>query len=381
LCALLGAAGARLAGKRVGLVSHAAAVDPAGCTAAERLRRDPRFRLVCLFGPEHGYFGLAGAGVPCRGGRHPEWGIPVHSLYGRNRKPAAAMLRGLDALVFDLQDLGVRAYTYVSTLRLVLEAAAENGKEVIVADRPVPLPRVVDGPVAEPRSMSFVASVDLPLCYGMTPGETALWIKRRLGLDLGLSVARMAGYGRGPGWDPDWPPWIPPSPSIVSWESARCYPAAVAFEGLVSVDHGRGTPMPFRVFGAPWMRSAEVIELLDDLRLPGTAFHAHRYCAARPPHGGLTLDGVRITVTGPHSFRPALTAVSIAYALQRLYGRKRVWAIPPERAGFFDKLMGTPSVREALLDGEHARAIASRWAGPLAEFRRGREECLLYSAS
>jgi uncharacterized protein YbbC (DUF1343 family) len=378
ICAVLARPERWLVRGRTGLVTHSAAVDGAGCPSAERLWEHSRVQLSAVFGPEHGFYGLGGAGAPCRDARHPLWHIPVHSLYGAVRKPTAAMLRDVDVLLFDLQDLGARCYTYASTLRLVLEAAAEFDKPVVVADRPIPLPRVADGPLVEPDCASFVSAVPVPLCYGMTPGETALWMKENLRLPVRLRVAPMAGYARQPGWGPDWPPWIPPSPAILSWESARCYPITVLFEGLPTLDHGRGTPMPFRLFGAPWMRASAVCEFLSEARLPGVAFHPHRYCAARPPHADQTLDGVRITVTDPSRVRPALTAITLINGLQRLYGRKRVWTIPAERAAFFDKLAGSRSVRAALLDGEAPRAIAARWAGPLAAFLKSRKPCLLY---
>ncbi|MBM4143269.1 MAG: DUF1343 domain-containing protein [Lentisphaerae bacterium] len=373
--ALLSRHGACLRGKRVGLVSHAAAVDSAGRVSAGRLAAARGVRLAALFGPEHGFDGLAGAGVPCRGGRHPLWRLRVHSLYGRSRAPRPAALRAIDTLLVDLQDLGVRCYTYVATLRRVMEAAAAAGKQVVVLDRPVPLPNVVDGPMPRPAHMSFVAAVPAPLCYGMTPGETALWLRATLELDLDLRVIAMQGYARQPGWDAGWPPWIPPSPAIVSWESARAYPALVFAEGLVSLDCGRGTPLPFRVFGAPWMRGTETAESLRGLRLPGVAFEPHLYC---PAGRSAPLAGVRLSVTDPDRFRPVRTAVAIVGVLQALYGRDRVWRVPPERAAFFDKLMGTPEVRQALLDGEDARTIAARWRFAQSAFRRARGRCMLY---
>jgi uncharacterized protein YbbC (DUF1343 family) len=212
----------------------------------------------------------------------------------------------------------------------------------------------------------------------MTPGETALWLRRSLGLDVSLRVARMAGYAREPGRRPDWPPWIPPSPSIVSWESAMCFHATVFFEALPGIDHARRTALPFQCVGAPWTRGRELEEFLEDLRLPGVRFHAHRY-ASRPPTGrGRVLDGIRLTVTDADAFRPALCGVSIVHALQRLYGRNRVWVRGEARPDFFDKLFGARSVREAILDGEAPRSVAARWMRDLARFRRTRAACRLY---
>jgi len=368
-----------LTGRRVGLVGHQAAVDQWGCAAAERLWRDPDVELTCLLGPEHGFFGRAGAGVACAHARHASWRIPIYSLYGARRRPTPAMLRRVDALVVDLQDLAVRCYTYVSTLKLVLEAAAEADKEVIVADRPVPLPRTVDGPVTAPGAESFVAAVETPLCYGMTPGETALWIRDRYAPAARVRVAPMSGYHRAAAPPPGAPPWVPPSPGIATWEAAACYPATVCFEALGAVDHGRRTRLPFQVFGARWMHGADMAEALTDAGLPGVAFYAHPYDARPYDRDPAPLDGVRMVLTRPHAFRPARTAVTIVATLQRLYGKRRVWNVRTSRPGFFDQLFGTPAVREALLDGEAPDAIVARWRSGLSRFRRQREKVLLYS--
>lgn len=367
-----------LRGKRVGLVSHVAAVDAQGCTTAERLWRDDAVELTCLMGPEHGFFGRAGAGQACRSRRHPAWGIPVYSLYGAARKPTARMLRGVDTIVVDLQDLGFRCYTYLSTLCLVLEAAAETGRAVVVADRPIPLPCVVDGPVPEPHFRSFVSLVDTPLSTGMTPGEAARWIRAHCNLDVDLRVAPMAGYDRSPPGGPGWPPWIPPSPAMVSWESALCYPATVCLEALGAVDHGRATGLPFQLVGARWMNGADVVSELTARKLPGVRFYAHRYNARPRQPRPRMLDGLRLVVTDPVRYRPALTAVTLVGCLQKLYGVRRVWAARSSRPEFFDKLFGTPRVRQALLEGEDARGIARRWGGAVRRFKRERQRVLLY---
>lgn len=371
-----------LAGERVGLVSHVAAVDSMGCPSAERLAGGRGFRLSCLFSPEHGFFGAAPPGASLLSQRHPTLSVPVFSLYGQTKEPTAAMLRNVDTLVFDLQDIGARPYTYVSTLRLVLEAAAKHDRKVIVADRPIPLPRIVDGPVTEDDCASFVSFVKAPMAYGMTPGETALWLRKTLGLNLCLKIAPMAGYWRQPGRNSDWPTWIPPSPGIRTWESAVCFPATVCFEGLGAVDHGRATNLAFQVFGSSWMRGKDVAEYLTRLKLPGVDFYPHSYVPRPFEQGTGILGGIRMTVNDPCRFMPILTAVSIIHCLQELYGRRRVWAAGKSRPEFFDKLFGTKAVREALLDGEDGRTIAARWDNPImTSFKAARRECLLYAST
>jgi uncharacterized protein YbbC (DUF1343 family) len=373
---LLGGPDGPLAGRRVVLLSHAAAVCASGCLTADRLHRGSGARLVGLMGPEHGFLGTAGAGVACRSARHPDWQIPVHSLYGATRKPTPCMLRGADVLLVDLQDIAARCYTYVSTLQLALEAASENSLPVVVADRPIPLPNTVDGPVTESRFSSFVGLVDTPLAYGMTPGETARWIAAHLGLDLDLTVVRMAGYRRQPGRDASWPPWVPPSPAMLSWESARCFPATVCFEAIPAVDHGRGTNLPFQLVGAPWIRGVALASALNERRLPGVRFHAHRYDRTPRQPTPRVVEGVRLAVTEPDRFLPAVTAVHMLDALQRLYGRRRVWR--GSRREWLDKLFATDTVREALLDGEAPDRIVAAWQPGLRRFRRTRAQALLY---
>lgn len=368
-----------LQGRRIGLVSHLAAVDRRGVTTAQRLHDTPGLSLVSLMGPEHGFFGTAGAGALCRSQRHPDWRIPIHSLYGETRKPLSSWLRGLDALVVDLQDLGCRPYTYVSTLRLVLEAAADAGLPVIVADRPIPLPRTVDGPGLDPRFESFVSAIPAPMVYGMTPGETALWLRDNVVPGATVEVAPMRNYHRDTIPLAGAPPFMRPSPSIVSRESALCFPATVCFEGLPHIDHGRQTAMPFQLIGAPWTRAEPLAEALTDHRLPGVRFHPHLY---RPPNavGSRPFSGIRLTVTDAASFRPVLTGITILHTLSALYGINRVWNRRHTRLDFFDKLLGTDTVRLALLDQAAPADIAAGWCTAHRAFRKQRKPCLLYGS-
>ncbi len=367
-----------LAGHRVGLASHQAAVDRNGATTATRLREALGERLVALFGPEHGYFGLAGAGVPTSGARHPEWGIPVHSLYGEQRRPTPAMLAGIDLLVVDFQDLGIRCYTYLSTLRRLLEAAAEAGVGVIVADRPIPLPRAVDGPPLDPAWRSFVADAPLPLAYGMTPGETALWLASALALRLDLRVARCTGWRGRSGNLREAPEWIPPSPAIRSRECARAYAATVFTEAFPGIDCARSSALAFRLIGAPWLDATRLCRSLASDALPGATFHPHRYRAGPGAWEGAELTGVRITVTDPDRFRPASTSVVLLDHLARQHGREALWRSPDVRPTFFDQLYGSPQTRLALESGMPGQALAESWRASLETFEATRQPVLLY---
>ena len=364
--------------RRVALLTHQAAVNTAGVSSAELLWCDRETQLVLLMTPEHGFYGAAGAGDPVRSHRHPVYGLPVYSLYGTARRPHERLLRRIDALIVDLQDLGARPYTYVSTLRYALEACADAGTPVIVADRPVPLPRIVDGPGLTPGYESFVACIRAPMCYGMTPGEAALWLKTNLRLDLDLRIAPMRGYARDPRRGPDWPPWVPPSPGIRSWESAACYLSTVFTEALPSLSCGRTTTLPFQLLGSPWMDGPAVADELNAARLPGVRFHPHPFVNPSGVFAGRLLSGIRMVVHDPNTFHPLRVAVHALAVLTAMHGCRRVWSAAGSRPDFFDKLFGSSAVRESLLAGESATHIVDSWCPDIGAFTRSRRACLLY---
>jgi uncharacterized protein YbbC (DUF1343 family) len=349
-----------IAGKRIGLVGHAASVDAAGVPSPEIIRRDRSATLTCAHA------------------EHPIWSIPVHSLYGATRRPTREMLQNVDVIVFDIQSVAARAYTYVSTLRHVLEAAAENEKIVIVADRPDPLANLVDGPMLKPSFESFVGFIRTPVVYGMTPAETARWIEHDLHLALDLRQASMHGYSREPRRLAHWPTWIPPSPAIRTWECGICFGMTVFLEALPSIDHGRGTATPFQLFGAPWLDSAECCASLNDLRLPGLAFEPCRYRAMSGLYTEQEIAGVRISLTDATAIRPVQTGIAIVQTIEQQHGRGKVWEHEGTRPDFFDKLMGTDDVRLALLDDAPAAVIAESWTPRIADFVKTRNDCLLY---
>ncbi|MBP7829664.1 MAG: DUF1343 domain-containing protein [Kiritimatiellae bacterium] len=365
----------RLLNRRVGLIAHPASVDSKGIHSVDRLR-NAGVNLVALFGPEHGFTGRGGAGELVADGREPVSGLPIRSLYGETRKPTPEMLRELDVLVFDLHDLGARPYTYVSTLRYVMEAAAENGKAVVVADRPIPLPRVVDGPMLDPAFESFVGFVRTPVAYGMTPGETARFLREDLGLDLDLLVAPLRGFSH----DAPIPSgrWIPPSPAIRSWACAACFPATVFFEALPALDHGRGTDLAFQVISAPWLDALALADELAAHPLPGVRIEPCAYRAEGAVYKGQDVRGLRLNATDPAAFRPVQAGVTLLAALQALYGPEAQWNAPGARPEFFDKLMGTDTVRLALLKGAAPEKIAAGWAIGRPVFADKRRAALLY---
>lgn len=363
-----------LRGLRVGLVAHAASVSVSGLPSSDSLRQRG-VDVTCLFGPEHGFLSRGAAGEAVSNDKHPRLGIPVYSLYGKTRKPTAKMLKNVDVIVFDLHDLGARPYTYVSTLRLVLEAAAENGKRVIVADRPSPLANTVDGPMLNPAFESFVSFVRTPVVYGMTPGEMALWLKKNLKLGVDLRVAPMAGWQRG--CRPK-RKWIPPSPAIKTWECGLCFPITVFLEALPALDHGRGTAAPFQRVGAPWLDAKKLSCAMNAMKLPGICFTACRYRAMTGNYSGQTVHGLAIQVTNASEYMPVQAGMAILRIVQDTHGADSLWSHTGTRKSFFDSLMGTDTVRRALIDGRTLIEITAPWALQSADFWQSRKEYLQY---
>jgi uncharacterized protein YbbC (DUF1343 family) len=400
----------RWRGARIGLLSHAAAVGADGVAALDRLVAQGELAPSAVFTPEHGYWGAGGAGEPVRDQTHPIHGLPLYSLYGERPAPTPGQWRALDALLVDLQDIGVRCYTYVSTLRDVLESAAVAGQPVIVADRPSPLAAVVDGPMLDPAMESFVAHVPAPFVYGMTIGETARWLRAALRLDLDLHVLPMRGY-RADGRRPPGMPWVPPSPGLRAWESAWGYPVGVFSEALPLLRADRGGPLSFQVIAVsrPWkpqgggfprlgrnkaadfqalenagsaarpagMTPEEIVavwEALCRLEWPGARVEFHGYDS-----GGEWCAGARMVIHDPGAWRPAEAAVAVLAALQESFGAAALWEAPGARPDFFDRLWGTPGVRGGLGAGRAPRAIVRDWhTSERRAFDRARERALLY---
>ena len=345
-----------------GLVSHQA------LATADRLRDRFGGQLAVLMSPEHGFFGAAAAGEKTADERHPDWGIPVYSLYGETRRPTPAMLEGLGRIVFDLQDLGVRCYTYLGTLKLVLEAAAEAGLPVTVVDRPLPLGGMIDGPMRpNPAFASFVAPLNVPLCHGMTPGEAATWIVRAEGLDVDLTVIPMAQWShrcRGP-----WPDFVPPSPAIRSWDTAVMYPATVFSEAYPALDCDRAGALAFRVLGAPWMKGTELAEeLRGPLSVCGMGVRPYRYSPASGPYAGRRLEGVLLSCEKPDAFYPVTGGVLALAAIRTHHAEELARDARPE---WFDKLYGGAETRNAIEAGAFS-ALFESWIAGQDEYLRQR---------
>lgn len=369
--------GLPLRGKRVGLVAHAASVTAEGRHAIDVLR-GLDLDLRRLFGPEHGLRGRAAAGERVNSGVDTESGLSVVSLYGEKTKPSAEDLRGLDVLVVDLQDAGVRFYTYASTMLLCLEAAAEAGIELVVLDRPNPQGgERMEGPEREaslPRSL--VSLVPGPLVHGLTLGEMARLANRRRERPAHLTVVPMTGWTRAMTWDDTGRAWVSPSPNLRSPEAALVYPGTCLLEAT-NVSEGRGTEAPFLLIGAPWMKAEAVARAVDvaGFRLEPTSFTPLASPAApAPKHEGRACAGLRVHVVDRQQARPYVLGLSLLAALRRLHPE---FAFTRDGANL-DTLLGTRAVRAALEHGESAEAILASDAPSLERFARERKPALLY---
>lgn len=363
--------------RNIAMVCHPASVDSKGTPSYIRMLDKKGLKLKALMGPEHGFIGNAGAGVKIKDNKHSLHRLPIFSLYGDHRKPTREMLKGIDTIIYDLQDISVRCYTYVSTLRYIIEAASEWDLRVIITDRPSPLAHCVDGPILDNDFESFVGCIPAPLCYGMTSGETALWLKEKMGYHADIKIAQINKYSPNGLKPQSIRQWIPPSPSIISWESALCYPSTVFTEAITSIDCGRSSGLPFQAFGASWINSSEVIEYLASRQIKGINLNNHQFRRHNDPSKRL-INGIRITVTEPTVFKPVSFSIELISCLQDLYGKSRLWKRPDTRCEWFDKLYGTSSVRSALMDNDSAPEIYRRWNKDLMTFTKERTHALIY---
>lgn len=365
-----------LSGLRVGLITNHTGRTADGTSTIDALFAHTDLELAALFGPEHGLRGTSGAGEPVGDGRDERTGLPVHSLYGATNAPTPPMLEGLDALVFDIQDIGARYYTYVWTMALSLRAAADAGLRFVVLDRPNPIGgTAVQGNVLDTAFATFVGLYPVPMRHGFTTGELARWLNGEFALGADLHVVPMRGWSRDLWYDQTGLAWVRPSPNMPDLESAAHYPGTCLFEGT-NLSVGRGTDRAFQQIGAPWLDSGRLVERLRATSLPGVAFDTVSFTPASPgdgKFGGESVRGIRFLVTDRDTYDPTRTAVEALVAIHALH---------PDRLEFldrhFDRLAGTDAVRTALLAGRTGDEITRDWPGQLATFTETRNRYLLY---
>jgi uncharacterized protein YbbC (DUF1343 family) len=386
--ALLADPGAYLDGRRVALLANQASLTGDGTPTLEALRAEPRFEVVALLTPEHGWSGYEDDATPVADRRDDRTGLPLVSLYGPRRRPTAAALRSFDAVVVDLQEVGLRCYTYAATVALLCEAAAETGTPVVLCDRPNVLGPGIEGPPLDPALRSFLGYLPTPYQHGCTLGELLEWATRGSGVDL-LRVAPLGGWRRD---DPPPAPFVPPSPGLPTLESVRLYPGLVLLEGT-NLSEGRGTTLPFQLLGAPWLEGYGLARALGALDLPGLRFRPLSFRPRSDRHAGALCHGVHLQIVDPAALRP-LEAVVRILAHIRAHHPEFAWldagALPwsrdpdagapwhePAHGPLVDALVGDASVR-ALVDGSLAwseaeagwRAAAERFAASARPYRR-----------
>jgi len=361
---------ATLRGRRVGLVTNHTGRDRNGTTTARVLADAPGVELVALFSPEHGLRGtLDVAGIA--DGRDGETSLRVLSLYGKTRKPTAAMLQGMDTLVFDIQDIGTRFYTYISTMGLAMEAAAEHGLRFVVLDRPNPINGVaVAGPVLDGGREAFVGFHRLPVRHGMTVGELAGMFAAERGLGLDLHVVRMQGWCRTDYLDDTGLGWVDPSPNMRSLTAALLYPGIGLLE-TTNLSVGRGTDTPFELVGAPWLDGARLAEALGRAKLSGLRVEPTAFTPASSKFAGERCGGVRFVVTDRDAFRPVRTGLEIARCLRLLY--PEAWHIDA-----CDHLLRHGPTLAALREARPVDEVESAYESGLKDFLERRARCLLY---
>ncbi len=358
-----------LRGLAIGLVTNHTGVTREGKSTIDILYHAPEVKLVRLFSPEHGIRGEVDASVT--DGKDDATGLPIVSLYGQRRKPRAEDLAGIDALVFDIQDVGARFYTYITTLGLVLEAAAESKKQVFVLDRPNPIGGLaVAGPVRDDEFASFIAYHALPVRHGMTIGELALLYNGERKLGARLSVVRCRGWKRGDLYDRSGLVWINPSPNMRSLTEALLYPGVGLLEAT-NIATGRGTDTPFERLGAPWINPAKFAAALNTSTIPGVRFVPIYFTPRERQYAGLRCGGVQILVTNWSDFDPVRLGLAIALELHKEYSEK--W-----KADGLKGLLADRKTYDDITSGRPLVEIMERWSAELAEFQKVRVRYLLY---
>jgi len=378
-------------GKRIGLLTNQTGIDEKGASDIDRLRdgkaRAEGVKLVQLFSPEHGLRGTEDR-QNIASGIDAQSGLPVYSLYGQQTTaPPDSMLRNLDALVFDLQDVGTRTWTYVGAMVYSMRASARVGRPIIVLDRPNPITGyIIEGPVldsslanpedpAPGRPGQAFALWPTPLRHGMTIGELALYYNDVLKIHANLHVVPVQGWRRDVWFDLTGLPWVRPSPNLPSLQSEMLYPGLVAFEAT-NLSVGRGTPEAFQRVGAPWLNAAATVAILRDREIPGARFYVESFTPVNPTdqkYGGQTIPGIRITVYNRSNLQAARVGAALLWAINKTAGSKLTI-----RNRDFDVRFGSPSVREALLRGDDPDVLIDREYKSAYAFREATRQYLIY---
>lgn len=360
-----------LENQRVGLVSMPAAVLPDLTSSLDALH-NADINVTALFGPEHGFGGAALDGAKVGDVTDPRTGLPVFSLYGQHYEPTPEMLAAIDVFAFDMQDVGVRFYTYLSTLFYILKAAGKAAKPVYLLDRPNPITgKIIEGGEIELGSESFVGVVNIPIRHAMTLGELAQFMNAEYALAADLHIVAMQNWRRGMWFDETGLPWAPTSPAMPHLSTATLYPGMCLLEGT-NLSLGRGTSLPFEICGAPWLNSYSLAEEINSLNLPGVRFRPIMFTPSASSHAGTECQGVQIHILDRDTLRPVAMVLNLIAVVRRMAGE--AWAWNPH----FERLAGGSGVRSALEAGTSVAEITAAWAESISSFIHPREKYLLY---
>lgn len=369
-------------GKRIGLITNHSGIDRQGRTTIDLLHALPDVELVALFSPEHGIRGSAEAGEKVSSEKDSKTGVPVYSLYGETYKPTPAMLENVDALVYDIQDVGVRQYTYESTMVLAMRAAAEKGIPIVVLDRPNPITgTIIEGNILEPEFESFVGIHPVASRHGMTVGELARMYNEEQKIGAALTVVPMEGWRRDMWWEDAKLPRVNPSPNLRRTEAEIHYPGTVFFEA-VNVSEGRGTDTPFEQIGTPWLKNQEVVDSMNAMKLPGVRFEPVTFTIAEGAgkYPGETVKGVRFVITDRNSYRPIRASLLMIDLIRKLHPNDFQWRganNPKARVLTIERHGGTARLRKAIEAGT-LPALLEEWDREAERFRETRSHYLLY---
>lgn len=376
-----------LKGKRIGLITNPTGVDRDLKATPDILAGADGVELVAMFAPEHGIRGDVAAGARVATATDPATGVKVYSIYGATKKPTAEMLKGVDAIVYDIQDNGCRSYTFISTMGKAMEAAAQAGIEFVVLDRPNPLGgNRVEGPLTEPDCISFVSQYPIPYLYGLTPGELAMYLKGEgliKGADtLKLTVVPMEGWSRDMTYSRTGLPWVLPSPHIPSAETCLYYPATGIAGELGWISIGVGYTLPFRTFAAPWIDAAKLTDRLNALDLPGVKFRPIHYTPYYGIFKGQNVEGVEACITEPEKAQLTTIQFYVMQELHKMYPKQSpltATAANKNNIKMFDNVVGNKEIRNGLLRNDYnVESILPVWNKDTERFNYKKQRYHLY---